>query len=167
MRCALRGAMSARTSSAVARSRLSILRERSVSTRSFSSPNASNSSRTARTRGSIISRYTLLIHPLIHPGAAIRFLLAHVHFELLLGAIQLPRFVGIAQRSRHVDVHCRASPVLGLQRVWHLQENIAEEHAAQMRDVAYRAAGIERIQERDGPDDHHEIFHFDGNQEAE
>src|SRR5450631_124619 len=165
MRRGLRGATSARTSSAVSRSRLSILRDRSVSTRSFSAPHASSSSRTTRTWGSITdasaaSSIHTSVHSSIHPWPPIRLLLAHVHFELLLGAIQFPCPVGISQTSRYAEVYRHASLLRDL------QENVAEKHSAQVRDVAHGAAGVERIQERDGPDDHHEIFHFDGNQEA-
>src|SRR5450755_1135472 len=91
---------------------------------------------------------------LVYLAVAVRPLLAHVHLKLFLGARQFPGLVGIAGRSHRVEApHAR-----------NLEEDVTEQHASQVRNIAYRAGGVKRIQESNGTDDHDEILHLDGNQ---
>src|ERR1700676_4781177 len=91
---------------------------------------------------------------LVYLAVAVRTLLAHIHLKLFLRPRQLPGLVGIAERSHRVEApHTR-----------NLEEDVTEQHASQVRDIAYRTRGVKRIQESNRTDDHDEISHLDGNQ---
>src|SRR5258708_36841635 len=83
-------------------------------------------------------------------------LLTEVDLKFLLGSLQLPVTIPIPDGADYVqvEVHLRS-----------LQEDVAEQHAAQMREFADARIHLEGHHERDYANDQNEVFHLNRNQE--
>src|SRR5579864_1458550 len=91
----------------------------------------------------------------IDPRVAVRSVFAHINLKLLFRPLYLPGLVA-APEIAYVSMHKA-----------HAKVCIAEQHPAQVSDVADAAAGAaERAHECDRADDHHEVLGLDGEQET-
>src|SRR5579859_1718259 len=99
------------------------------------------------------SSITWRVLPSVDPRAAA--MLAHVNLKFSLGALQFPFLVPLEQLA-----HIQA-------RETHAEVKVTEEHAAQVRHIAYAApCAPHRVQKRDRANDHHEVLGLDGKQKA-
>lgn len=92
---------------------------------------------------------------------AVGALLSHVNLKLFLRAVKTPLMVPPPEPFPETYA-------LSLAAQKTLEIGIAKNHAAEMSHMAYPPiASTEGAEERDGSDDHHEIFRFDGEEKTE
>src|ERR1035438_4459302 len=96
---------------------------------------------------------------LVDPGVFVGAVSLQIDLEFLPGALQFVLFP--ASLESEVEVASETRTELR----FHVAE--AEQHAAEMREVTYGAAGLERTQEGDRAEDHDHVFGFDREQETE
>src|ERR1700733_300556 len=90
---------------------------------------------------------------LVNPGIFVGAVLLQVNFELLPRALQFVFFPALLKIE--IEVAADSRPELRL----HVSES--EDHAAEVRKIADRAAALERTHERDHAKDHDHVLGFD------